>query len=413
MAPEQCGGEPVGPAADIYSLGCIVYQMLAGSPVFAGKAAHLLTQHMFTEPEPLDRRNPAVPSRVAEVVMWALRKDAAERPATAGLFAGALRAKSESALGLVRRGLVLALEHLPVFVGATAALLAPYFAVLAATLAVDGLRHGGVVGPDTAAFALRVLFVAELATLMLAAILTRGVSLLVIAQILLAPLKRVRIAFALEALRRLLWPSLQGVAAWALLFVVPTLLAIACARAAGALLASGERVEAVTLALAAVASAAVGFKYLCDTLQLAGVILAEGLGLRAALGRSRELARRIPADTRLVAAINVGLAALPIALGPELEALRETFAGAAATIVALAVYRLLVTAVMAVLVGVLYFKQREANAESVESLLGPQQPTARETSKWQQRLDLSLMSLRASGSQPDLPGADSGAERAG
>src|SRR5690606_1408095 len=55
MSPEQVSGDPVDGRSDIYSLGCIVYEMLVGQPAFDGPTAELI-QRRLTEPPPQPRR---------------------------------------------------------------------------------------------------------------------------------------------------------------------------------------------------------------------------------------------------------------------------------------------------------------------------------------------------------------------
>jgi serine/threonine protein kinase len=90
MAPEQIRGGAVGPAVDIYALGVLTYQMLAGRPPFLGDTAYLLYAHAHEAPPPLWELRPGLPTLVYAVVEEALSKDPARRPAGAGVFAAEL-----------------------------------------------------------------------------------------------------------------------------------------------------------------------------------------------------------------------------------------------------------------------------------------------------------------------------------
>jgi len=91
MAPEQSLGHAVGPTADLYSLGCVLYEMLAGEPPFAGKnAAQVMARHaMETVPSVRIVRN-AVPEEIEEAIFRVLGKVPADRPQTAADFAESL-----------------------------------------------------------------------------------------------------------------------------------------------------------------------------------------------------------------------------------------------------------------------------------------------------------------------------------
>jgi serine/threonine protein kinase len=92
MSPEQCAGKPLDARSDIYSLGVIAYQMLAGETPFAGVTGNVMQEHIKTAPPPLRTRNKKVRKRAAEVVMTALSKQPEDRPQTAAAFASSLRA---------------------------------------------------------------------------------------------------------------------------------------------------------------------------------------------------------------------------------------------------------------------------------------------------------------------------------
>ncbi len=95
MSPEQGRGESLDKTSDVYSLGVIAYQMLAGDPPFAGSVAELLHQHRNAEPVSLREKRWKLPAGVEAVVAQALAKDPQARPATAGAFALLLRLHTE------------------------------------------------------------------------------------------------------------------------------------------------------------------------------------------------------------------------------------------------------------------------------------------------------------------------------
>ena len=93
LSPEQATGERVGPRSDVYALGVVAYECLAGQPPFAGDNAFAVAAaHAGKDVPPLADE---VPGPVRLLVEQALEKDPARRPETAGRFgrtAMALRA---------------------------------------------------------------------------------------------------------------------------------------------------------------------------------------------------------------------------------------------------------------------------------------------------------------------------------
>ena len=88
MAPEQAVGDTVGPTTDLYSLGCVLYEMLAGEPPFLAKSAQALMARHAMEAVPSVRivRN-TVPEEVEDAIFASMAKVAADRPQSAAQFA--------------------------------------------------------------------------------------------------------------------------------------------------------------------------------------------------------------------------------------------------------------------------------------------------------------------------------------
>ncbi|MEO3777274.1 serine/threonine-protein kinase [Micromonospora sp. B11E3] len=84
IAPEQASGEPVGPGADLYSLGCILFEMLTGKPPYQARNALQMLQCHLSSPVPVvtDHR-PDVPDDLAHLLLCLLAKKPDDRPASA------------------------------------------------------------------------------------------------------------------------------------------------------------------------------------------------------------------------------------------------------------------------------------------------------------------------------------------
>ena len=93
MAPEQCrDATTVDGRADIYSLGCTLYALIAGRTPFQGKTAvEVISNHLNEPPPPLARAAPQVSRDLGAIVDRTLAKDPADRFQSMGEFVGALR----------------------------------------------------------------------------------------------------------------------------------------------------------------------------------------------------------------------------------------------------------------------------------------------------------------------------------
>jgi hypothetical protein len=93
MAPEQAEGRPADARSDLYSLGAVLYALLAGRPVFRAQSLpEMLRKQRCEPPEPLRRHAPDAPEELERIVMQLLEKDPARRIGNADLLARRLSA---------------------------------------------------------------------------------------------------------------------------------------------------------------------------------------------------------------------------------------------------------------------------------------------------------------------------------
>ncbi|UCD24738.1 MAG: protein kinase [Gemmatimonadota bacterium] len=92
MSPEQAAGEmDIDGRSDLYSLGCVLFEMLAGQTPFTGSLESVIHQHLTAEPPNITSLRPAVPAEVSAALMRVLAKTPADRFSPAAQFAEALR----------------------------------------------------------------------------------------------------------------------------------------------------------------------------------------------------------------------------------------------------------------------------------------------------------------------------------
>jgi len=99
MSPEQASGEPnIGSASDVYSLACVVYEMLTGEPPVRGMGARATLAKQVTDvPRPVRALRPEAPAHIERALARALAKDPGERFPTVAEFVAALQREQPGA----------------------------------------------------------------------------------------------------------------------------------------------------------------------------------------------------------------------------------------------------------------------------------------------------------------------------
>src|SRR5215469_17000821 len=93
LSPEQASGSAAGPQSDLYSLGCVLFEMITGAPPFtADSAVGLAYRHVHDDPGPPSARRPAVPARLDWITAQLLAKDPSARPSGAAAAGAGLLA---------------------------------------------------------------------------------------------------------------------------------------------------------------------------------------------------------------------------------------------------------------------------------------------------------------------------------
>lgn len=363
MSPEQCAGGQIDMRSDIYSLGVIAYQMLAGEPPFSGNTSAVMRAHKEESPQHLRERAAKIPKRVAGVVMSALAKDPAQRPPTAFAFGSALRGQAEGVGALYRRAFALYSEYFPKFLKLSLIAHVPVFVTTALMIALIIVDHyvqlHGMVQKALFYSTMGTVALAYVVGTMITAAVISGVTAVMITQISAAPLRPVKLRVAFGVLKKRWRPFVR------------TLLRVTLRMFLGYL-------------LFIVPGIVVWIRY-----SLYGpVVLIEGLSGKDAMQRARALAAR---SWRTMIIVSVVQILIPIVVSALLSVLlfSKGARGHWTNEIFQQVFKLaniFIMPLISIVPALLYVKMRQLSGEPLTAALAQIEESEGVRSAWQQRM---------------------------
>ncbi len=363
MSPEQCRGESLDARSDIYSLGVIAYQMLAGTPPFTGDTSSVIRSHNESQPTVLRQHNRKLPRRVSRLVMSALEKDREARPQSAIAFSNAMRANADGLGALYRRAFALYSEYFPKFIKLSLLAHIPVFLATLMMLAVR-LAEPYMNKWTTVGIAIPVALFEVVAGFLTGSIIS-GVTAIMVTQLAVAPMKPLELRAAFRVLRSRWKPFLRTgiritlrILFGFLLFVVPGIV--------------------------------MSIRYLL----WAPVVLMEGLEKKAALTRARSLASRSWRTVILVCLIQflvpmiVSSAIAGLFLSNNVAEHRTVRVKVGSQLSALV--NVFVIPLMSIVPALLYLKMRQFGGETLSQAMAQIENVEGAGSNWQQRMRTKL-----------------------
>ncbi len=365
MSPEQCAGNVLDARSDIYSLGVIAYQMLAGEPPFAGVTGNVMQEHLNVPPPPLRARNKKVPKRAAQVVMTALSKKPEDRPQTAAAFASSLRGQAEGIGALYRRAFSLYSEYFPKFLRMSLIAHIPVFITTALLIGTELAEHrwgnGGMVIKILLICVVAVAALLQIAAYFVAAAAISGMTTVIVTQLSVAPLRPVELRSAFAVLKKRWKPFLKTALSVTLRIVIGFILLV-------------------------IPGLIMTMRYAL----YAPVVLMEGLEKKAARRRARELASR---SWRTIIIVSLLQFLIPMVVSFFIGRIRVVTGGHAERSLSnqisqqlLSLVNIFVVPLMSIVPALLYLKMRQLGGEALVDPLAEIEAVDAQRSAWQQRM---------------------------
>lgn len=364
MSPEQCRGEELNSRSDIYSLGVITYQMLAGETPFSGDLQTVMRLHQETPPPPLREKNQKLSKKVALLVEQAMAKDPAERPDSAAGYASALRANVAGVGSLLRRSFALYSEYFPIFLRISFLAHIPVILLTLLLIFNDiGVARHWFSKPLEIGLSI-VLSLLSIVITFLANSVIAGMTVLIVMQLTLAPLRPVQLRQAFASLRKRWRPFFATSIRVGLRVLIGFILLIIP-----------------------------GIVMMVRYTLYAPIVLLEGLQKKAAMKRARELVKRSRSTVikvvllqLLIPMIITGIAGSVVRIGSQEKG------SLAIKIYAhlLTLMNILIVPLISIMVAGLYMKLRQMSGEQLRNTLEQLETDDVPRSKWQKRMRLSL-----------------------
>ncbi|HWT01718.1 MAG TPA: protein kinase [Pyrinomonadaceae bacterium] len=364
MSPEQCRGEELNARSDIYSLGVITYQMLAGETPFAGDLRTVMRLHQEAPPPPLRAKSQKkVPKKVAALVERAMAKDPAGRPESAAAYANALRANMEGVGSLLRRSFALYSEHFPLFLKISLLAHIPVALMVALQIFVEVVQANQWLRRPWHILVPIAVNLLSVVTSFLANSVIAGVTVLLVVQLTLAPLRPVQMRLAFARLRQrwrpFLWTSVRvgiRILLGFILLIVP------------------------------------GIVMMVRYTLYAPVVLLEGLEKKAALKRARELVSRARLTVVKVVFLQIVIPMVVTGLVAGLARFEGEGGKVAARIYGhlLSLLNILIVPLISIMVAMLYMKLRQVSGEQLRDTLEQIETGEVPRSNWQRRMRISI-----------------------
>jgi hypothetical protein len=363
MSPEQCRGEALDARSDIYSLGVIAYQMVAGKPPFTGAIQEMIRQHIEVPPPRLTRAGARVPKIMTNAIMSALAKDPEARPQSAAAFASSIRASLSGTGALLRESFTLYIQQFPKFFKVSLVSHIPALLVAIALLAMELFRrHNGIAQISPLVTVPLSLLLGVFA--FIASIIVVGVTIRLVSQLFVAPLRPLLLRPAIAAVRKRMWPLFYT----GIMYVVGSFLGL------------------ILLVIP-------GIVFYINRSLWDPVVMMENLKGRSALRRSKALVKRSRPTVIMIVLIQYAIPFLASSLIVSIlhNVFKEFNKSQAELISDLAnlvgrVLGVFIIPLIATLTALLYLKTRQAGGETLSEMLSEFESEDVPRTRWQLRM---------------------------